>query len=134
MDTASLHDAVASVCPIISLTIGKEGDRSTWSIEFDPSATVEQRDAAANVLVTWVDRPVLSYLQFRSLFTPAENQAIMTAALSNHAVLDWLLQAAGAVTIDMSNALVTNGLDGLVAAGLITADRKTAILAGQVPA
>jgi hypothetical protein len=77
--------------------------------------------------------PVLSYLQFRALFTVAENAAIMTAAQQNHAVLDWLLQAAGAGRIDLADAAVKAGLDALVAAGLLTSARETAILANQAP-
>jgi hypothetical protein len=74
---------------------------------------------------------VLSYLQFRALFTAAENQAIMTAAQSNHAVLDWLLQVVGAREVDLADPQLKAGLDALVALGLITAVRETAILANQ---
>lgn len=77
--------------------------------------------------------PELTYLQFRALFTAAENQAIMTAAQSNHAVLDWLLQAAGAGAINLADPQVKAGLDALVAAGLITAARESAIVANQPP-
>lgn len=75
---------------------------------------------------------VLDYRQFRALFTAAENQAIMTAAPSNPQLLDWLLEAAPG-SIDMSSPIVKGGLDALVAAGLLTADREAAILAGTPP-
>jgi hypothetical protein len=75
--------------------------------------------------------PQLTYLQFRALFTAAENQAIMIAAQSNHAVLDWLLQAVGASEVDLADPQLKAGLDALVVAGLITAARETAILANQ---
>jgi hypothetical protein len=74
---------------------------------------------------------VITYLQFRALFTAGENQAIMTAAQSNHAVLDWLLQAVGAREVDLADPQLKAGLDALVALGLITAARETAILANQ---
>jgi len=76
---------------------------------------------------------VVPYLQFRALFTAAENQAIMTAAQSNHAVLDWLLQAAGASVINLGDPQTKAGLDALVAGGLLAAARETAILANQAP-
>jgi hypothetical protein len=77
--------------------------------------------------------PVLSYLQFRALFTAVENQAIMAAAQTNHAVLDWLLQAVGASEINLGDAQVKAGLDALAGTGLITAAREAAILANQPP-
>jgi len=77
---------------------------------------------------------VLTYLQFEALFTTAENTAILTAAQSNVALFRWLLRATGSSAIDLGNAEVKAGLDALVAAGLITADREIAILAGQAPA
>jgi len=93
--------------------------------------------AAGNTPAPYTPPPppptVLSYLQFRALFTASENQAIITAAQSNHALLDWLLQAVGAGQITLSDAAVKAGLDTLVAAGLITSARETAILANQPP-
>jgi hypothetical protein len=78
-------------------------------------------------------RVVLTYAQFRALFTAAENQAIVTAAQSNHGVLDWLLQAVGAGAIDLGDATVKAGLDALVAGGLLSPAREAAILANQPP-
>ena len=76
-----------------------------------------------------------TYLQFRALFAPAEQQAVMTAALKNTALFDWIVQAASASAagIDMTSPIVKSGLDSLVAAGLITSDREAAILAGKAP-
>jgi len=76
---------------------------------------------------------VVAYLQFRALFTAAENQAIMAAAQTNHAVLDWLLQAVGASEINLGDAQVKAGLDALAGTGLITAAREAAILANRPP-
>ena len=93
---------------------------------------------AGNVPAPYVAPPpppvMLDYLQFRSLFTSAENTAIMTAATTNHLVLDWLLQAAGAGSINLSDPLVTQGLAFLVGVGILTSDREAAILANQAPA
>jgi hypothetical protein len=77
--------------------------------------------------------PTLSYLQFEALFTQGESTAIFSAAQGNAALFRWLLRAAGAQAIDLGNAEVRTGLDALVAAGLVTADREAAILAGRAP-
>ena len=93
--------------------------------------------AAGNTPTPYTPPPpppvVLTYLQFRALFTSAENSAIMAAAVQTPALLDWLLQAAGAQQIALADPIVKTGLDLLVSAGLITSDRETAILANQVP-
>lgn len=109
------------------------GDDSTY--HFGADMTPAQQQAFLQVLAahdpTKQPPPRLTYLQFRALFTAAENQAIMTAAQSNHAVLDWLLQAAGASEVNLADPQVKAGLDALAAAGLITTSRATAILANQ---
>jgi hypothetical protein len=99
--------------------------------------TYEAWLAAGNTPTPYTAPPAppvtLTYLQFRALFTGPENAAIMAAAQGNAAVLDWLLQATGAGSIVLGDPLVKQGLDALVAAGLLTADRETAILANQAP-
>lgn len=45
-----LHAAVVAVAPIHGVAIVDEQDRSTWRIDFDASATQEQRGAAQEVL------------------------------------------------------------------------------------
>jgi hypothetical protein len=136
MSIQLLHDAIAAVAPIDGVAVGIPTDKTTWRIDFQTSATDEQKQAAAAVVAAFdpnaAPAPVLSYLQFRALFTAAENAAIMTAAQANHVIMDWILQAVGA-QIDFSNPTVKAGLDALVAAGLITADREAAIFANQPP-
>jgi hypothetical protein len=39
ISTGALHAAIAAVCPIVGLSLGKLDDRSTWVIDFDPAAT-----------------------------------------------------------------------------------------------
>lgn len=75
----------------------------------------------------------LTYIEFRALFTSGEQEIIMTAAQQNHLILDWLLQAAGAGKIELSNPLTISGVNSLVAAGLIAPGRSVDILAGVVP-
>ena len=43
---ADLHNTIAALAPIHGISIGREADRSTWSIQFDDSATDAQRAAA----------------------------------------------------------------------------------------
>lgn len=76
---------------------------------------------------------VVTYLQFRALFTAGELAAILTAAQSNHIVLDWLLQAAGTGEIDLGSPLTAAGLDALIAADLLAPGRKPQILAAEAP-
>jgi hypothetical protein len=47
---ATLHEAIAAVCPIGSVSIGEDTDKKTWRIDFAPEATQEQRAAAEAVV------------------------------------------------------------------------------------
>ena len=70
----------------------------------------------------------ISPLEFMARLTPAETTAISTAALGNAALLMWLVQASAAQYIDLTDPRTKEGLDALVAAGLLTADRAAAVL------
>jgi len=48
----ALHVAIAAVCPIHGVSIGRADDKSTWRIDYDPEATTEQRSAAETVKQT----------------------------------------------------------------------------------
>lgn len=120
-DTYRLVPVVRFVPPAGQVATGSP------SYSFDGTNVIETYATIAAPL------PLLTYTQFRALFTAAEIAAIMTAATQSGAVLDWLTQADGAGPIDMGNPQVRAGLDALVAAGLLTADREKAILAGQAP-
>jgi hypothetical protein len=69
MDAGILHEAVAEVCPIVGVRMGKLGNRATWSFEPAAEATPEQIAAADNVIAT-IDAdttpvpPVISDRQF----------------------------------------------------------------------
>lgn len=45
-----LHAAIAQVCPVVGVCLHDLADRSTWQVDYDPGATVEQRQAAAAVI------------------------------------------------------------------------------------
>jgi hypothetical protein len=44
---ADLHAAIAAVCPIHGVSIGRKDDKATWRIDFAPEASKEQKTAAA---------------------------------------------------------------------------------------
>ncbi len=67
-------------------------------------------------------------LTFLARFTAAEEAAIAQAALSNASILLWLTKAGAAQYIDLADPNTKAGMDALVAAGLLTAARETAIL------
>jgi len=46
-------DAVRAVAPAVGLSMGNRNDPSTWRIDFDETATDEQREAAAGVLISF---------------------------------------------------------------------------------
>lgn len=48
-----LQSAIAVVCPVSGVAIGKMGDSSTVRIDFDPAATIQQRDAAQSVVLAF---------------------------------------------------------------------------------
>jgi hypothetical protein len=43
----------AAGIPIVGVSIGRPGDRSTWRIDYAPAATVEQRAAGAALLASF---------------------------------------------------------------------------------
>lgn len=46
-----LHEIIAAVAPIMGVSIGDPADKATWRVDFDPAATIEQRNAAKALLV-----------------------------------------------------------------------------------
>ena len=122
-----LHDKVASVCPIVGLAIGDPADRSTWRIDFSPSATSTQI-SDANALIASLTLPlkptVLPALEFWNRFTTAEQ----LAAASNPQLNVFVVTALAYGSVDLSNSQTKQGLDAAVQAGAITSARETAIL------
>ena len=51
-----LHTAVAAVCPIVGVSVGKLADKATWRIDFDPAATPAQRAAARAALAAFTPK------------------------------------------------------------------------------
>ncbi len=70
---------------------------------------------------------------FRRLFTQAERLAITAAARSDDLVWMFMDDAAAAPMLQLDHRDVTQGLDYLVASGVITRARADTIKAGQAP-
>ena len=45
-----LHQKIAEVCPIVGIAIGDPTNPATWRIDYDPSATPVQQQAAQNAI------------------------------------------------------------------------------------
>ncbi len=71
---------------------------------------------------------LISPLKFMGRFTTAESNAIASAATTAPQVLIWMLKTAAAKEIELTDQLTIDGLEELVTAGLITEQRKAAIL------
>lgn len=133
------HALKAAGLPIVGVSVGNPDDRSTWTIHYAENATDEQRATAAAVLRTFnlavAVVPTLSRLEFARLFTVAEDIAIDDAAQAGDKQVRYFsrrLELAADVRLDHPD--VAAGLGLLVAKGLITPERRDAILANQPPA
>ena len=71
------------------------------------------------------------FREFLEIFTSTEQVAIKTVAMNpaNVALALWYDKALGGATMSLDHSATTTGLDALVSAGLIDADRKAEILA-----
>ncbi len=74
-------------------------------------------------------RRIIPPLEFLQRFTAAERTAIRAAAAASPDLADWIDQARFAREIELDAPTTAAGLDALVAAGLLTAERKAAVLA-----
>ena len=89
---------------------------------------------AGTVIITDAEPPAPgprktgSFIEFMALFTPSEQLAIKAASQQDAALGLWYDKALGRPQVDLEAAEMSEGLDALVAAQLIGAARKTAIL------
>lgn len=120
--------AAAAYVPVVDLTY------KAWIAAGNQPTQIDTEFSLNEVL--WAQYPAgaprrpstVLPLAFLARFTPQELSAISTAALSNGALLMWMMQASAAQTIDLTSSLTSQGLDALVASGMLTATRKVAIL------
>src|SRR5262245_23489933 len=77
MNAETLHDAIAEVCPVVSVAVGDGDVRATWSFIPTSEATQAQIDAGNNVIATIPIEPLgtLTTPDFIGRFTNAEYRA-----------------------------------------------------------
>jgi hypothetical protein len=130
MDAATLNDAIAEVCPVVSTSVGKKDDRATWTWEPGASATQLQIDAGNNVVATIpVDTPTtLAVTEWIGRFTNAEYRAATAQTWRQTAgnAKNWDV-VAFAGSIKMSKKNVTTLKTSLVTDGILTQARADEI-------
>jgi hypothetical protein len=137
MNIAALNNAVAAVCPIDGLAVGDPADKATWRIDFDPSATDQQRQAAQAALAAFDPATLTAPVpvrptprQWLERLSPQTQLGLETAALSNATVSLWLRKATGASDgIDVTLQETKDGVAAMVTAGLLTTDEQATLLA-----
>ena len=78
---------------------------------------------------------LISVGRFKLLFTQSERIAMRAAAKQSHAVEDFMDLLNGFTDgVTLSDPVMTGAIGQLQAAGLLTADRAAAVLAGSSPA
>ena len=77
------------------------------------------------------ERPRFVPLDFLDLFTEAEQLAVVQATLSNADVKLWYDRVLAATYITLDDPRVETGLAALTAAGLLSGERKLAVLAAM---
>lgn len=130
MDAGTLHDAIAEVSPIVSCSVGKTDDRSTWTWVPGPGATQPQIDAGNNVIATIPIEPLgtLATSEFISRWTNAEYRALQDRRMNDNGKLgkDFdVTTGDGSVPLDKKR---TKSLAAeLVSAGILTQARADEI-------
>jgi hypothetical protein len=71
---------------------------------------------------------VITSLSFLDRLTPAEDLALHTAALSSPQISSYLTRLGAATVVDLKDSRTAASIDALVTAGLLTEDRKVALL------
>ena len=84
----------------------------------------------ADVVVALVIENSCTPLQFLDLFTQQEQLSVVTAAKNYPQLQLWYDRLLAAQEVLQDDVRVAEGLDALIAGGLITADRKSTILSG----
>lgn len=136
MDAGTLNTAIAAVCPIVSVRVGKEFDRTTWSFDPAPGATSQQIAAANNVIAT-IDPVVKNIIQFDDFirrWTNAEyrlmlaDRAAAASGGSMSVAKNWDVAFARG-DVNLNNQLMQNLKADIVTAGILTQARADAIFA-----
>jgi hypothetical protein len=132
MNAATLHDAISEVSPVISTSVGKSDDRSTWTWEPGANATQSQIDAGNNVVATIpvAIKATLLPVDFVARFTNAEYRAVTAAAWRGTAgnAKNWDVVVFD-TAINMNKKKVTTLKNSLVTDGILTQARADEIFA-----
>jgi hypothetical protein len=130
MDAATLHEAIAEVCPVDSTIVGKGDDRSTWSFVPGAGATQPQIDAGNNVIATIPIEPLetLATGDFIARWTNAEYKALQLRRTSDNGKMakDWD-NVTSDPSINMNKKKVQTLKSNLVADGILTQARADEI-------
>jgi hypothetical protein len=92
LELSDLHNAVAKVCPIISVS-GDMKDRTTWLIDFDPLATDIQITEANKVLSTFDPTAILRVTAYQARLALLQaglyDQVVATVSTADKATQIW---------------------------------------------
>jgi len=132
MDAGTLYDAIAEVSPVVSTSIGKADDRSTWKWVPGENATQAQKDAGDNVVATIPIEPLatLPTGDFIARFTNAEYKALQLLRTSDNGKMakDWDNVTSDAA-INMNKKKTQTLKTSLVTDGILTQARADEIFA-----
>jgi hypothetical protein len=97
-----LHSEVALKAPIIGISMGDVNDKQTWIIDFDPSATQQQRTNAQAVITGFDVNSVLDDQVINSTLF-AENDAVSsTTSTTYQTKVNLLLPVLGSYKVNYS--------------------------------
>jgi hypothetical protein len=130
MDAGTLYDAIAEVSPIISCSVGKADDRSTWTWVPGASATPAQIDAGDNVIATIPIEPLPTVPtgDFIARWTNAEYLALQKRRTTDNGKMakDWD-NVTSDTSINMNKKKTQTLKSNLVADGILTQARADEI-------
>jgi hypothetical protein len=134
MDAGTLHEAIAEVCPVDSVSVGKSNDRSTWSFRSSAGATQAQIDAGNNVIATipLTTKSTVPAGDFIARWTNAEYLALQqkfTADIAANKIgnkKNWDIAIANSV-VDMNKKKTQNLKSDIVTSGVLTQARADEI-------
>lgn len=115
-----IHLAIKSVCPIQGVSFFGDGK---YEIQFDESATNEQRIAAQSIVDSWVEPPepkLIFALDFLDRFSETTQLAVVAAASQNPEIRLWYDRLLANGSVDLKSPRLIAGLNVMRDAGLMT--------------
>lgn len=91
----------------------------------------EIADFLASIPSQTISSPRFVPLEFLDLFTESEQLAVAEAAMASAPVKLWYDRVLAATYITLDDPRVESGLDALVSAGLLSTQRKAAVMAAM---